>query len=85
MPEKKYYYAPSKLRTDQLFGERNWPTSFSLIPEMLKKFGEDDRFEDNELLDDVGFVLEIILQNCNACLYVCCQQQKRNEHIILKN
>ena len=46
----------------------------SLIPERLKTLGEEDRLEANELRVDVGFVLEIILQNCNACLYVCCHQ-----------
>ena len=50
-------------------------TSLSLIPETFNTLGEEDRFEASELLrDDAGFVLEIILQNCNACLYVCCHQ-----------
>lgn len=46
---------------NQIHNEHNWSTSFSLIAEMLKEFGEDDLFGGNELLEVVEFCLGIIL------------------------
>lgn len=63
-------------RTQRYIQERK-TTSFSLIADMFKEFGEDDLFDvDNVLLDDVILCLGIILQCCKACLYVFCQQSE---------
>ena len=48
-------------KLNQNHNEHNWSTSFSLIAEMLKEFGEDDLFGGNELLEVVEFCLGIIL------------------------
>lgn len=49
-------------------------TSFSLIADIFKEFGEEDLLDvDKELLEVAKVCLGTILQYCNACLYKLCQ------------
>lgn len=48
--------------------------------ETLNEFGEEDRLDvDNEFLELLVACLGMLLQCCNACLYIFCQQKQGKE------